>query len=193
MTSDNPKITYHEANSFDDVLKAADLIDENGHRTLPVDRFSFLRLPLLVIAKHGSRVVGAAAVSRLSSGALEIGFMTVHRDYRRQGIARKLTEMRILFARRNRCFAIYAMVRPDNKASWGNLKKIGFRRYGYYLHKEDGTTPMICCYYPLTNNPYPCELALRNALSDHVPIIRPDVLPRPNAGSAFSDTLSLTG
>ena len=81
-----------------------------------------------VYADHGT-ILGYA-VLRILADEGEIQRIGVYPHYRRQGIARKLMDAMVTFARARGVRAIALEVRESNRAAIGLYEKLGFRPVG---------------------------------------------------------------
>ncbi len=94
-----------------------------------------------LVAEDGGRVVGYAGLQVVLDEGY-IANVAVDPDYRRQGIATKLVQVYIDFARANKLAFLTLEVRPSNTAAIILYGRLGFRSVGrrknYYEHpKED--------------------------------------------------------
>lgn len=126
---------------------AADLIDSRDDNAYPLDRDAFFQARALVVAVNAQDELVGCAVIKAGRGVVgECGFLVVNKHYRRQGVATKLTQLRIDVARQMGIQLLYATVRAENIASRANLLKAGWQFWGNYLSIR-GTGNTIGWYY----------------------------------------------
>lgn len=94
------------------------------------------------VAYSGGRLVGCL-LARAFADEMEIGFLGVAAEFRRQGIARRLLEEALRAAERKQLRVVFLEVRRSNRAAQELYRRAGFRlvgvRRGYYSgpQKED--------------------------------------------------------
>jgi RimJ/RimL family protein N-acetyltransferase len=133
------------------IQQAADLIDAGGQLAKKLDRNRFEQACIIVVALDPAlRVIGVAAVKERRGDVAEIGYLIVHPDFRRRGIAQELTRRRIEAARELGLRLLYTNVRRDNDESIGNLHKAEFLFWGDFVSAHDTGHVISWFFYPLT-------------------------------------------
>lgn len=131
--------------------QAADLIDAGGQLAEKLDRKRFQRACVIVVAlDQAHRVIGVGVVKERQGDVAEIGYLMVHPDFRRRGIAQELTRRRIEAARKLGLHLLYTNVRRDNEKSIGNLLKVDFQFWGVFVSAYDTGRIISWFFYPLT-------------------------------------------
>ncbi|WP_338592344.1 GNAT family N-acetyltransferase [Shewanella khirikhana] len=116
-----------------DYIAAAALIDSRDDNHHPLDHEALRQARLLMLAWDGDVLAGCGAIKAGSGEVAELGYLVVSKAYRRQGIAARLTEARIAWARQAGIKLLWATVRAENSASRDNLLKAGWQFFGDYL------------------------------------------------------------
>lgn len=133
--------------------EAADLIDSGGQLAEKLDRKKFQRACVVVVALDDSNtVVGVAAVKERQGEVAEIGYLIVHPDFRRRGIAQELTRQRIEAARATGLRLLFTNVRRNNTESIGNLLKAGFRHWGDFVSAYHASRVISWFFLPLAGD-----------------------------------------
>ncbi len=112
--------------------QAMDLLDSRINVVHLLDRAAFIRAFFIVVAVFEERVIGVATIKSSGSSAKELGFLMVDPQFRRRGIAEKLTMHRIDYARQQRVSLLYSVIKESNFASINNMKKQAFHFFGRY-------------------------------------------------------------
>jgi ribosomal protein S18 acetylase RimI-like enzyme len=104
----------------------------------------------IVVAEQGDRLLGVLVLSRRRGGATaRITSLGVHPAARRRGVARRLIEAALAFARRHACTRLTLEVRRDNGAAVALYRAAGFtviaRLPSYYGLGEDGLRMELDC------------------------------------------------
>lgn len=98
------------------------------------------KIAIYFVAKQDSQIVGYIGVWNICGGA-DIIDVAVHKDFRRQGIGKRLLEKMIEECQRQGIFEINLEVRVSNLAAAALYEKMGFARVGlrkkYYDNSED--------------------------------------------------------
>ena len=89
------------------------------------------------------------AVKERQGRIAEVGYLIVHTDHRRKGIAQELTRRRIEAARAQGLELLFTNVRRNNVESVGNLRKAGFRFWGDFFSAYNTGRVISWYYYPL--------------------------------------------
>lgn len=132
---------------------AADLIDSGGQLADKLDRKKFGRAFVVVVAlDETERVVGVAAVKERQRDVAEVGYLIVHPDFRRQGVAQELTRLRIETAKGKGLQLLFTNVRRDNVESIGNMRKAGFQFWGDFVSAYNTGRVISWFYYPLNSH-----------------------------------------
>ena len=87
---------------------------------------------VMLLAKHGDKIVGNASLSRMPRRMSHRGdfSVAVAKDYWNKGIGRALLEKVIAFAKENDFSVIDLQVRSDNQGAIHLYEKYGFRKIG---------------------------------------------------------------
>jgi ribosomal-protein-alanine N-acetyltransferase len=95
----------------------------------------------------GESVIVAYIVAWLVQEELSILNLAVREDFRKQGIARKLLQQGLAFARRGRAQTAWLEVRPSNIAAISLYRRFGFiqvgRRKRYYQDSGEDALVMV--------------------------------------------------
>lgn len=123
----NENITYTTSPNHQQLSGAASLINAGGQLVISLNAASLENNTILVVvAVDGERVIGTASIKTGN----EMGYLMVDPEYRRYGVARKLTEIRIEYARTHNLPLLYSSARKDNIASINNLRGMNFIHAG---------------------------------------------------------------
>ena len=146
--TDSDTISFATHLTDSQINQAANLIDSvRPLRTQPSRRKRLQLAPFKVAAINQlGEVVGIAAIKVAEGVAGEAGFLTVRPDFRRQGIASTLTQLRVAHARAMGLHLLYANARRTNVASKNLLMRSGYEYYGDFL-SSFGTGVAISWYY----------------------------------------------
>jgi len=87
---------------------------------------------VMLLAKHGDKIVGNASLSRMPRRMRHRGDLSVAvvKEYWNRGIGRLLMEEIVAFAKVNGFAVIDLQVRSDNEAAIHLYEKLGFRKIG---------------------------------------------------------------
>ena len=123
------------------------MVDSSGQlkRPLKIRRFQKSRL-IVVALNEESVVVGVSTIRKGTGVVAKMANLTVDERYRRQGIATRLTEIRIAEARNQQIELLFARIKKTNVASIGNLQKAGFKLWGSFV-KPPGTGSAVSWFY----------------------------------------------
>ncbi|MBV7317339.1 GNAT family N-acetyltransferase [Shewanella sp. NIFS-20-20] len=139
--------TYIETQDPELIRQAAALIDQRDDNAHPLDHDSFCRSRAVIVAlKTDGSLVGCAAIKEGAGDVAEMGYLVVHPDYRRQGIAQRLTQERVRRARAVGVKLLWATVRDENQASKANLLKAGWT-FWHSFYSVRGTGNIIDWFY----------------------------------------------
>ena len=132
---------------------AADLIDSGAQLAEKLNRKKFQRSCVVIVALDERKtVVGVAAVKERQRDVAEIGYLIVHPDFRRRGIAQELTRRRIVVAREIGLRLLFSTIRRDNAESIGNLRKAGFQHWGDFVSAYHATRVISWFFFPLADD-----------------------------------------
>ena len=168
------KIEIVVSNVAADFEAAADLIDKRDDNAHPLDRNLFYGAHTLVVARYHQQVIGCAvikSISGLPQGVGECGFLVVSPQYRRIGIARRLTQKRLEVARQQGLHFLFATVRDENHASRANLLHSGWQFWGNYLSVR-GTGNTIGWYYYSLDTTINAHAVMTGLVGDRVLVNR---------------------
>ncbi|WP_342343040.1 GNAT family N-acetyltransferase [Shewanella salipaludis] len=127
--------------------QAAALVDSRDDNAHPLDHEAFFAARAIIVALNAARrVVGCAVIKAGAGEVAELGYLVVAPDYRRLGLATRLTAKRIQQAKTLGIKLLFATVREENNLSRANLVKAGFKLWGKYLSIR-GTGNSIDWYY----------------------------------------------
>jgi [ribosomal protein S18]-alanine N-acetyltransferase len=130
--SDSVKIVMAQVSDLDGILEIEDL-------SFNSDKFSRRQFQYLLLkAKSGFFVIkdsnkilaNLIILTRSNSRKLRIYSIAVHPDSRGKGLAHKLIEKAISFAKENKCSQLHLEVRKDNQPAISLYEKEGFRNTG---------------------------------------------------------------
>ncbi|MBO2604416.1 GNAT family N-acetyltransferase [Shewanella algae] len=134
MPNPAQEITVSLAQSPDLIAAACALVDSRDDNAHPLDHQAFMASRAVIVAQNGTgELVGCAVIKAGRGDIAELGYLMVHPEYRRRGIAAALTRKRIQIAREMGIRLLFATVREENRASRDNLLKSGMQFWGNYL------------------------------------------------------------
>ncbi|MGL4476351.1 MAG: GNAT family N-acetyltransferase [Shewanella sp.] len=139
--------TYIETQDLDLIRQAAALIDNRDDNAHPLDHqgYCLSRAVIVALAPSG-QLVGCAAIKQGEGDVAEMGYLVVHPDFRRQGIAQRLTQERVSRAKALGIKLLWATVRDENLASKANLNKAGWQ-FWHSFYSARGTGNIIDWFY----------------------------------------------
>jgi ribosomal protein S18 acetylase RimI-like enzyme len=145
-------VSFHYTASPDPAQReqAGDLIDAGEQLAEKLDREKLRRACAVIVALDPTnRVIGVAAIKERQGDIAELGYLVVHPDFRRCGIAQELTNRRIEEAKGKGLRLLFTNVRQNNKESIGNLQKAGFRYWGDFVSAYHTKRLISGFFYPL--------------------------------------------
>lgn len=146
LFEENENIKYSTSPTEQQLEQAASLINNGGQLVISLNGNKLDDGTILVVvALDGDKVVGTASIKKGN----EIGYLMVDPSYRRYGIARQLTDIRINYAKSHNIPLIYSSIRKDNVASINNIKSMGFTHAG---DKKSPYSSNILSYFYLPIN-----------------------------------------
>jgi GNAT superfamily N-acetyltransferase len=131
------------------IAQAVTLVNRAGQltRSLSNDKIKTCLLNVGIIS--GNSVIACAAIKKLQlvNGfrCAETGYLVVDESYRGLGLAKKLTEHRIAWARKNRLDLIFTKIRFSNNAAKKLVEQSNFRFWGDF--ENQASQNMISWYH----------------------------------------------
>lgn len=150
------------------LAQAAQLIDGRDDAAHPLDHALFYRSRAVVVALTSTqKVVGCAAIKAGAGAVGELGFLVVSPSFRRQGIAKALTQRRIEVAKSLGITLLFATIRDENQISKANLLQSGFYFWRNYLSIR-GTANCIGWYYLALDTQVDVDSVMLSLVGDRV-------------------------
>jgi L-amino acid N-acyltransferase YncA len=134
--------------------QAMNLLDSRVNVAHLLDRDAFSRAFFIVVAVLDGVVIGVATIKSSTTSAKELGFLMVDPNFRRMGIAEKLTLHRILYVRDQGVSLLYSVIKESNLASINNMKKQNFYFLGCYQSAMGSGLWFDWYYLPLIDKGY---------------------------------------
>ncbi|MGI2138941.1 GNAT family N-acetyltransferase [Shewanella baltica] len=160
----------------EELALAAQLIDGRDDNAHPLDHQVFFDSRAVILAKTiEGEIVGCAAIKAgkgtVGKGTVgELGYLVVSSHYRRQGIAKGLTQKRIEVAKALGISILYATIRAENTSSQANLLKAGFQFWRDYLSVR-GTGNTVGWYYLALSANVDAEAIMLSLVGDRIQVV----------------------
>ena len=114
------------------------IVETSGQLKKPLNLEKFRKSCVISAALNpDGEVVGIGTIKKRRGTVAESGFVAVRDDYRRQGIAARLSKLRIEEARRIGIQLLWARTKPHNKGAIASALQANFERFGQFKKPND--------------------------------------------------------
>lgn len=143
-------ITFKTKNiSPEELQTACNLVNQGGQLSIVLTHSRLNETAFQVIALSENNVVGISCIKKYAQVA-EIGYTAVEKDYRRQKISTRMTEILIDHAIKEKISILCGMVYASNQGNREKLEKLGFFEYSQYTSEISGKDLCWYCHPLLT-------------------------------------------